>query len=142
MRHGQATWSAPSDAGRPLTDYGRREVRVTVEQLSGLGIDRIVASPYLRARQTAEIASKALQIPVETLEGITPDDSPRAALECLPETGNVLVVSHMPLVAGLTALLCGDSHFGGPGFATANAVVLDMELPGPGMATQQAFLPH
>ena len=142
MRHGQAAWSAPSDAQRPLTDYGRQEVRHTIEQMAELGVDRIVASPYLRAQQTAGIAAEVLKLPVDTLEGITPDDSPVTALDLLPDSGTVLVVSHMPLVGCLTSLLCDGSVFGAPGFATANAAVLEMELPGPGLATLERFLPQ
>ncbi|AMO56725.1 hypothetical protein GZ77_02910 [Endozoicomonas montiporae] len=141
MRHGQASWSAPSDSLRPLTKAGREEVRKTVGQLKGEGIDRIVASPYLRAQQTAAIASDILGVSVDTLDGITPDDSPAKAIGQLPEQGNVLVVSHMPLVSALTGLLCEGVPYGGPGFATANAAVLDLELPAAGLATLQKMLP-
>ena len=142
MRHGQASWSAPSDALRPLTDHGRLEVRCTIEQMTEMGVDRIVASPYLRARQTAGIAGEVLGLSVEILKGITPDDSPAAALAQLPDSGQVLVVSHMPMVGYLTSLLCDGSIFDGPGFATGSAAVLEMELPGPGMATLEEFLPR
>lgn len=141
MRHGQASWSAPSDSLRPLTGTGREEVRNTVEQLKGEGIDRIIASPYLRARQTADIASDILGVSVQTVNGITPDDSPVEAIEQLPEQGNVLVVSHMPLVSALTALLCDGVPFGGPGFGTANAAVLSLETPVAGLANLQKMLP-
>lgn len=140
MRHGQAAWSAPSDQLRPLTDAGRSEVKTTTEQLVSEGIDTLVASPYLRAQQTAEIASGILGIPIQTLDGITPDDAPASALEQLPESGNVLVVSHMPLVSGLTALLCDGVPFGGPGFGTADAAILELDFPAPGLARLQKML--
>ena len=141
MRHGQASWSAPSDSLRPLTEAGRHEVRHTVEQLQGEGINRIVASPYLRAQQTADIASEILGVTVDTINGITPDDRPADAIGQLPEQGNVLVVSHMPLVSALTALLCDGAPSGGPGFGTANAAVLTLETPAAGLASLQKMLP-
>ena len=141
MRHGQASWSAPSDSLRPLTEVGRHQVRQTVEQLQGEGINRIVASPYLRAQQTADIASEILGVTVDTINDITPDDSPVDAVGQLPEQGNVLVVSHMPLVSALTALLCDGVPSGGPGFGTADAAVLSLEMPAAGLASLQKMLP-
>lgn len=135
MRHGQASWSAPSDQERPLTDAGRAEVERTARKLKTHPIDRILASPYLRAQQTAEIVSGILGCPVETLDCITPDDSPKAAMDALPDSGNVLIASHMPLVSALTGLLCEGSYSSGPGFYTGNAAVLELDMPGPGMAS-------
>lgn len=150
MRHGQASWSASNDELRPLTDFGRQEVQKTVNQLLNLGVDRIIASPYLRAQQTAQIAAqclelkgfelKGLKLKVETLDVITPEDSPKQAIRQLPDSGCVLLVSHMPLVSGLTGLLCDGSPYGGPGFGTAHAAVLDLELPGAGLATLQKMI--
>ena len=141
MRHGQASWSAPKDSLRPLTETGRAEVQRTATQLGAYGLERILASPYLRAQQTAEIVAEHLGLSVETIQHVTPDGSPSRAIEQLPESGNTLIVSHMPLVSGLTELLCSGSPYGGPGFGTACAAVLDCEIPVQGLATFQEMLP-
>ncbi|MGI9274371.1 MAG: phosphohistidine phosphatase SixA [Endozoicomonas sp.] len=135
MRHGQAGWNAVSDAQRPLTQYGQKEVSLTAGKLKGLGVNRVLASPYLRAQQTGEIVAAVLGCDMETLECITPNGSPLEAVNALPESGTVLLASHMPLVSAMTGLLCDGNERSGPGFATANAAVLEMEIPGIGLAT-------
>jgi phosphohistidine phosphatase len=73
LRHGiavePAAWSG-SDFDRPLTREGRdrleREARA-IDELS-LGIDRIVSSPLLRAKQTAEIVADRLGLSGKLVE--------------------------------------------------------------------------
>jgi len=50
LRHCEATGQAP-DA--PLTDRGARQAQTIVPVLAGLGVARIVSSPYLRATASA-----------------------------------------------------------------------------------------
>ncbi|WP_422133790.1 phosphohistidine phosphatase SixA [Endozoicomonas sp. ALD040] len=135
MRHGQASWSAPNDQERPLTGMGQQEVLSTASKLTHLGINRILASPYLRAQQSGRILAETLGCSLETMDCITPDDDPMAVISELPAQGNIVLASHMPLVGALTGLLCEGSIHQGPGFMTGNAAVLEMELPGPGLAT-------
>ncbi len=134
MRHGQASWSAPSDQERPLTEMGQQEVLSTASKLTHLGINRVLASPYLRAQQSGRILAETLECTLETLECITPDDDPMAVVSELPAHGNIALASHMPLVGALTGLLCDGAMHQGPGFMTANAAVLEMDMPGPGLA--------
>ena len=46
-----------SDSERPLTDKGRKKMREIAKGLRNLGVefDLILSSPYVRARETAEI---------------------------------------------------------------------------------------
>ncbi|WP_257252631.1 MULTISPECIES: phosphohistidine phosphatase SixA [unclassified Endozoicomonas] len=135
MRHGQASWSAPNDQERPLTEVGQQEVLSTASKLTHLGISRVLASPYLRAQQSGRILAETLECTLETLDCITPDADPMAVISELPVQGNIALASHMPLVGALTSLLCEGAIHQGPGFMTGNAAVLEMELPGPGLAT-------
>ncbi len=48
----------------PLTARGRAQASELAQRLAGAGIDRILSSPVLRARQTAEIVADALVRPV------------------------------------------------------------------------------
>jgi phosphohistidine phosphatase len=65
LRHGEADWpgwTRPDDE-RPLTDYGKKEVRQVAKFLNRLKVkpNLIVTSPLPRALQTAEIAADQLK---------------------------------------------------------------------------------
>lgn len=68
LRHGETTWNAigrtQGQLDAPLSDLGRRQALEAAEALKGHSIERIVASPLSRARDTAEAASAALGLPV------------------------------------------------------------------------------
>ena len=116
LRHGEAEPRARSDAERPLTEQGRKEVRRSAEHLRGRPLTHILVSPYLRAQQTAEIVREALglALPLTTVDWITPDDSPREAAKRLDAyPGECLLVSHNPLLGYLARLLV-DGHLQQP----------------------------
>ncbi|MBB3143357.1 phosphohistidine phosphatase SixA [Halomonas organivorans] len=146
MRHGEAGWGSP-DPARELTARGADEAARMGTWLAGrddLALDRLrlLASPYRRAQQTAERLGEALGLSVETLERITPDDSPEAVVEwLLAQDGDrpLLLVSHMPLVGGLTGLLVDGRADRGPGFPTAAIAELDAEVPAAGCARLTRF---
>lgn len=111
LRHGEAQLFADSDPERALTSVGNHE---TVKVLSAVKADlsrvtRIIASPYVRAQQTAELASKMLQIPVETSDLLVPQGRLTQVSDFLEQLqGDVpLIVSHQPLVGSLVDWLCG-----------------------------------
>ena len=133
MRHGQASWSSPSDKERDLTGQGTREVRDTVALLAAQRVDCIFASPYLRAQQTARIVAEAFGLSVETLDELEPDGNPAKVLDALPDSGVVLLASHMPIVSYLTGLLCDGTPKIGPSFQTGMALVLEADILAPGM---------
>ena len=65
LRHGEADWpgwTKPDDE-RPLTDFGKKEVRQVAKFLDRLKAnpDLIVSSPLPRALQTAEAAAEQLK---------------------------------------------------------------------------------
>ena len=53
----------------PLADDGRRQAHAVADALAGEGIDRIVTSPLLRARQTAEPLAARLGLVAEVVDG-------------------------------------------------------------------------
>ena len=132
MRHGHAVNRAASDAQRPLSPQGETEVRQVASKLSGLKPDLFMASPYLRAQQTARILKEAAAIPSEitTEPGITPDDHPSGVAKMLSELDNVseiLMVSHNPLVSALVSLLVDGHLQGGYAMSTASIACLDFD---------------
>lgn len=144
MRHGEAGWHT-LDQERELTEAGRAGVATVAAQIakSPWRPKRIWSSPYVRARQTAAIASELLNCPIEECGFITPDDDPGRCLDALLEAqvSPLMLVSHMPFVGSLSTLLV-DGHRKGIPFMTAQAVLLNMPVVGPGCADLKAqFLP-
>lgn len=108
LRHGEATLQASTDALRPLTDHGSKQVLHNATFLQGQPLAGILASPYLRAQQTAQLVQQALggTVAMQTVPWLTPDSEPDDALAELGQReGNWLLVSHQPLVGTLLGLL-------------------------------------
>ncbi|MGC1322541.1 MAG: phosphohistidine phosphatase SixA [Candidatus Udaeobacter sp.] len=76
LRHGEADWpgwTKPDDE-RPLTDFGKKEVREVAKFLNRLKVkpDLIVSSPLPRALQTAEVAAEQLKTKLRQDEVLEP----------------------------------------------------------------------
>jgi len=144
MRHGEAGFHS-LDRQRELTEFGRHSVADVAAQIaeSPWRPCAMWCSPLIRARQTAAIASEILNCPVEEKGFITPDDDPGECLNAVLEMPDspLMIVSHMPLVGSLATLFV-DGHRQGIPLMTAQAIVLDMPVKGPGCADLKAqFLP-
>ena len=59
----------------PLTEKGREQVQTSVQGLKESGIDMIISSPVLRARETAEIVGKGLGLDMEIRQELMEVDS-------------------------------------------------------------------
>ncbi|MBF1996449.1 phosphohistidine phosphatase SixA [Serratia symbiotica] len=136
MRHGEAVLDAASDALRPLTLCGRDESRLMAAWLNtkSVDIERVLVSPYLRAKQTLAMVREAMTLPEEeVLPELTPSGNTKHVggyLQALAMQGVkcVLIVSHLPLVGYLVAELCpGESP---PMFVTSS--IANVELAGNG----------
>jgi phosphohistidine phosphatase len=91
MRHGEAgeadsrRW--PDDRRRPLTDAGRREHARVAEALRRMDVrfDRMLSSPLLRARETAEITARIYGAsPPELSELLGDEAAPGSTLAAWP----------------------------------------------------------
>jgi phosphohistidine phosphatase len=117
LRHGIAvepgTHGYEKDADRPLTPEGERKLLQIAEAMEALDLtfDLILSSPYLRARQTAEIVAEALKARkrLEFFDSLAPGGSTKKLVELLnclaPPPQNVLLVGHEPYLSGLVSLL-------------------------------------
>ncbi len=139
LRHGEAERDAASDSQRRLTARGEQEASATGLLLAPLllGPLQVISSPYCRARQTAErVAAEIGAGAVREISGITPDDDPRRALlliagHCVPGS-TLVVVTHMPLISDLLALLVDGDTRHPPGVRTAGGAILEGEFVTPG----------
>ena len=70
LRHGETDWNAEGRAqGRsdiPLNARGRAQAAEAAESLAGTRVDAIVASPLVRAAETARIVAARLELAVTT----------------------------------------------------------------------------
>ena len=106
------------DADRPLAPEGERKLWQVAEAMEALDLsfDLILSSPYVRARQTAEIIAEALKArkKLEFSASLTPGGSTKKLIEYLhrlqPPPDNMLLVGHEPYLSGLISLLvAGDT---------------------------------
>ena len=77
-RHGETPWNVENRvSGRtdvPLTEKGMEQARLLAHSAMGKGIEVIIASPLLRARQTAQAVSEAIGVPIELDERLIERD--------------------------------------------------------------------
>ena len=117
LRHGLAadldTQGLTKDSERPLTEKGERKLWKIADGMKELELsfDLILSSPYLRARQTAEIIAKALHASkrIEFSETLTPAGNAKKLVELLknitPDSENILLVGHEPHLSEFISLL-------------------------------------
>ena len=120
MRHAEAgsadgrRW--PDDRLRPLSARGHREHAVMARALRRMGVrfDRVLTSPLVRARQTAEITAKAYggRIPLEETDALGDEARTKDLLKVLrglPRRAAVVAVGHEPFLSkALAALVSPD----------------------------------
>ena len=140
VRHGHAEMRAPTDAQRPLSSAGEKEAAIAASHLMGIKPEVFLASPYIRAQQTANIIQNCASIStlITTEEGITPDDDPKAVASILDSFGSdkcILMVSHNPLVSALVSLLVDGDYHGPYAMATASVACIEFEVFGAGLGT-------
>ena len=110
VQHGHAKTEA-QDPERPLTDRGAADVRRVAELAAAAGITtgRICHSGKTRARQTAEAWGQVLGAPVELAEALAPRDDPSVwAKQVAMNTGDLMLVGHMPHLGRLAGVLLTD----------------------------------
>ena len=108
VQHGQAK-SEDEDPERPLTDKGADDVaRVADQAVKQLGVraERVLHSGKTRARQTAEIWGRLLDVGVAQTDDLGPkDDTTRWVKRLDDEVSDLMLIGHLPHLARLTGLL-------------------------------------
>ncbi len=148
IRHGLAgeydPQRYPDDRLRPLTDDGRTLHRAVAEAMkrAGLAFDRLITSPLVRARQTAEITAEVYGLgKPEQSDALGDGYSVRAVIELTRRFSadeTVALVGHEPDLSSLTSTLLGG---GSVDFPKSGVLGLDFDRhPAPGEATLLFFL--
>jgi phosphohistidine phosphatase len=131
LRHGIAvdrgTPGYERDAGRCLTPEGQEKMEQAARGMAALGLefDLILTSPYVRARETAEIVARVLglgakarngtaSVPYEVCDALVPGGSRKDLFKRLKECAadsQVVVVGHEPDLSELIGeLIAGDPN--------------------------------
>jgi phosphohistidine phosphatase len=116
LRHGIAEEGRAGgrDSDRALTAEGREKLRRVLKRAHDAGVRPgvILASPYRRAVETAEIAAELLEYGGEIVktQALVPVASPQNAWDeiCSRRTEDaILLASHEPLMSSMAAFLLG-----------------------------------
>jgi phosphohistidine phosphatase len=107
LRHGDAERPDGDDAARRLTEKGERQSRVAGRALARLGaeIEICIASPKVRAAETARLACEPLGLEPETTSELAGGSIDALALAA--GRGEVLLVGHEPDFSDEIARLTG-----------------------------------
>jgi phosphohistidine phosphatase len=139
FRHGPAgtrdprRW--PDDLDRPLTAEGKGVTQLSVKGLFQLlpRAFRVISSPAIRARMTAEIVQQELQVsaPVEVWKELAPGSDPENVLErcrALQDPGRPWVlVGHEPTLSELVGLSASGTSRSVVNLGTAGAADLSFD---------------
>lgn len=116
VRHGIAenVSASGSDADRTLTDEGRDKMARAVRGLVEIGVtlDRIVTSPLLRAKETAEILAEGLGgVEIDVASELAAGASPQKVLAVAAHTeaDGLALVGHQPDLGRVASVLLSGS---------------------------------
>ena len=117
LRHGIAerrfSGLPRGDADRRLTPEGRRKMKRIAETLAARGVtfDRILSSPYRRAKQSARIVAETLEFKRDIIitthlePGGSLDELVRELAESHAKRRHILLVGHEPSMSTLISVL-------------------------------------
>jgi phosphohistidine phosphatase len=105
----------PEDSLRPLTEEGRIKMQRNAQGMKALGLsfDLVLSSPYIRARQTAEIVQNIFKInkPILT-KALIPEAKPQEIAVLINikyyRPAKILLVGHEPHLSSLFSFLLVD----------------------------------
>lgn len=110
LRHGEAEDDdGRGDAARELTPRGRAQSSAAGAALAAIGFrpDACLASPRVRARDTALLACASLGLEPEIIDAIGAGSYD--SLDLTAGRGDVMIVGHQPVLADEVARLTGAS---------------------------------
>ena len=148
LRHGHALGMTESgtdeDSKRPLSEKGKKQAAASAKKMLELGFSPglLIASPYVRAAQTADIVSaffpemRRVEC-AELASGNGPAVMKLLELE-LKSADSALLVGHQPLIGNLGGFLLGSEGFN---LTTGSFVYLKLKT-GAGSELIELFSPE
>jgi phosphohistidine phosphatase len=108
VRHAEAASGDPDEL-RPLTEAGRAVARALGERLADRGLDAVLASPLLRARETADAIARPSGLIAEPDERLAPGADADTVREAIAGRGETVVtVGHQPDCSEIVLVLTGE----------------------------------
>ncbi|MBF0370385.1 MAG: phosphohistidine phosphatase SixA [Magnetococcales bacterium] len=140
MRHAKSAWdtNAPSDFERPLAKRGLRDAPRMGSWLKKqkLTPDLVISSPAERAKQTAQIVSKAMGLKKKRIQwdsrvyGAGTEDLLEILAELAKKNKSVILIGHNPGLEFLYAYLVGpEGMMGIDAGLIKTATVVQLEMP-------------
>lgn len=133
------------DADRPLTSDGRKRAREAAKGLAEFvgGVDLVATSPWARAKETAEIAAKALGAPLAQSNLLLPHRSPASLAAWLSglDGQRVVLVGHEPHLSKAIGWLLTGSARTLVALKKSQAVLIETKKAAPGGAALIWSLP-
>jgi phosphohistidine phosphatase len=112
----EGTSDYESDSERPLTNKGRKKMRQIAKSLRNLGVefDLILSSPYVRARETAEILADVFKMKKKIVfsDNLIPMGNPELLITEVNEkysVDSIALVGHEPHLSTLVGLLVAEN---------------------------------
>jgi phosphohistidine phosphatase len=122
VRHAHADPGDPDEL-RPLSARGREEARALGERLAAERPEAVVASPLLRARETAAAIAKAAGAELRIDDRLAPGAAADDVLAAVEGTGETVVtVGHQPDCSEIAIALTGAD----PGFPPGGSYELQV----------------
>jgi phosphohistidine phosphatase len=116
IRHAIAVDEYEEDSQRPLSDKGKKKMRQIARGLHVLGVDfdLILSSPYVRAKETAEILAEVFKTKADVAfsENLIPMGDPDLLIAEMNEkysANSVALVGHEPNLTTLIGLLVSEN---------------------------------
>jgi phosphohistidine phosphatase len=152
LRHGIAaergTEPFTNDSHRPLTAVGLKRTRKIARAIKALRprFDLVLTSPYVRAKQTADIVLEVLELHsvLRLSSHLAPGAKPRALIAELQQLckseAHVLLVGHEPDLSRLASLLISGRTLSDITLKKAGLIKLQVDLLGAGRCASLEFL--
>lgn len=148
LRHGDAVEQGYADFDRPLTLHGERSIRVVARSIvaMGFGIDKILTSPLVRAKQTADLVVEVLGTKTKVLEtrNLIVGTDPLFLMKELNQelnNSNILLVGHEPFLSVFSSILVFGSPAGKLMLKKAGLACVEADKPiGPRVGSLRSLL--
>lgn len=137
MRHAESAPGFPDEL-RVLTDYGVAALCSRPDDLAALleSVTDVFVSPYQRTQQTINALIPGCEY--QTVDWLMPDQDPEWVLSHLldmAEDSVILLVTHMPMVGEIAALLIEGGNCLGYRFIPAQIMAIEAGLPVAGLGS-------